>query len=184
MEVTGKITRVFIPDSFVEIKGTDGMYAVSRLGEIWSNWTHKKLAPILTKRGYLTVTIKFSDGLKIKRVHRLVAEAFIPNPENKPDINHINGIKTDNRDVNLEWCTCSENQYHAFKLGLREPSPNMKGKFNENNPLSKPIIQRDLSGNFIKEWPSIAEAVRSGFENISLAVKTGRKRNGYLWEFK
>lgn len=67
---------------------------------------------------YLCVNISTNGKLKSFKVHRLVAQAFIPNPENKPQVNHISGVKTDNRVENLEWVTANENMLHAFKIGL------------------------------------------------------------------
>ena len=70
--------------------------------------------------------------------HRIIAECFIPNPCNKPDVNHINGIKTDNRAENLEWCTRSENVIHAYKTGLEHP---VIGTDNHNSKLNNELVR-------------------------------------------
>lgn len=98
-------------------------YKVSNLGSVKSlNYRNKRIEKKLAKRknqdGYIMAMLRHNGVSKNKRVHRLVAEAFIPNHNNKPYINHINGVKSGNRIENLEWCTSSENNKHAFINGL------------------------------------------------------------------
>lgn len=95
-------------------------YEVSNLGEVRNKFTHRTLSTYMNG-GYKCVCLFLNGRDKQCRVHRLVAEAFIPNEENKPQINHKNGNKTDNRVENLEWATNSENirhRYYSLGLGL------------------------------------------------------------------
>lgn len=100
-----------------EIKGTDGRYAVSSSGRVWSNFTKKVLKTYVNSAGYVLIRIEINGEKKNWQVHRLVAEAFIPNEQNKPQVNHIDAVRTNNNVENLEWCTPSENTRHSFKLG-------------------------------------------------------------------
>lgn len=113
------------------IKEYEDSYAISNLGNVkslerkvnsrWGKFRtikEKILKPAITRDGYYYVDLKSHQKSNKQRINRLVAQAFIPNPENKPQVNHINGIKTDNRVENLEWTTQSENQKHAFATGL------------------------------------------------------------------
>lgn len=113
-----------------DVIGFEGKYQISNFGRIKSlnyNNTHKEkiMKLSLDKYGYTKLSIAKNNKDYSKTIHRLVAQAFIPNPENKSQINHKNGVKTDNRVENLEWCTVSENHKHAFKNKLRE---NRKGE--------------------------------------------------------
>lgn len=95
-------------------------YKVSNFGEVVRE--NRVMTPALNKpRGYYYVSVQDRNRRKNFILHRLVASLFIPNPENKPQINHIDGNKKNNFVDNLEWCTASENGLHAFKTGLRTP---------------------------------------------------------------
>jgi len=109
------------------IDGYEGDYMISNIGRIKVIKTFMKksnvdyLKPRLTHNGYLNVTLRKIGVKRIEvRIHRIVAKQFIENLENKPQVNHINGIKTDNRMENLEWCTNKENTKHAWDNGLHE----------------------------------------------------------------
>lgn len=118
-----------------EIPGFDGLYGVTSDGRVWSTarssitktgvqkWLRGKwLKAQINQNGYVVVRVLRPDsGTVLLRVHRAVALAWIPNdaPHLKDQVNHMNGVKTDNRAVNLEWCTRSENGLHAYRTGLR-----------------------------------------------------------------
>lgn len=144
----------------------------------------------LSRSGYFSVVLTFEENGDKKRVcayvHRLVAEKFIPNPDNKPCVNYKDGNKTNNRLENLEWVTKSQNDLHAFKTGLRKPNPSCKGKFNEDHPRSLPINQLTLDGIFVRQFPSGQEAKRAGYNQANIcSVIAGKRKShaGYKWEF-
>lgn len=93
------------------------------------------IRPRIDKKGYIHYALNKEGKTKEFKAHRLVALMFVPNPYNKPQVNHINGIKTDNRVDNLEWCTNSENQLHSYKI-----NKNRRNVFRENNPRKRKAI--------------------------------------------
>ena len=112
-----------------DVKDYEGFYQVSNLGRVKSldrfdrihhHWKGKMLKLAMSRGGYLAVELNKNGKASKKSVHRLVAEVFVPNPLNKSMVNHLDGIKTHNTPDNLEWCTDSENKYHAYRNGLNK----------------------------------------------------------------
>ena len=119
--------------------------------------TGKVLKQVDTGKGYMAVTLCFNGIPKRHYVHRLVAATFLDNKENKPEVNHIDGVRHNNNLINLEWVTRSENHFHRYEV-LKKPATN-KGKFGSLNWLSKKVgMYKD--NMLIKEYPAVMEASR------------------------
>lgn len=153
----------------MEYKIYKNKYRVYENGDIYGS-SGKKLSPYKDKKwGYNIICTHYNGKQMLEKVHRIVAILFIPNPENKPQVNHINGNKDNNCKENLEWVTCSENIKHSYANGLSEKtreSAKIRGKINSN---------------------VIAQlGIKYGPKNIKCAINANNKRvldnsNGYIY---
>ena len=200
-----------------DIKGYEGLYQVSNLGRVkslerYDSYNRKVDEKILKTKenlGYIYVNLHKNGIQKGYKVHRLVAEAFIPNPDNKPCVDHINTIKDDNRVDNLRWVTYEENmnnpatkekcseinkgktlsEEHKNKISeaLKGENNYWYGKFGAENLWSKSVVQLTLDGELIKIWGGMREAEREeGFHHsrISECCRQLRdKYKGYKWMY-
>ena len=178
--------------------GYENSYEVSNLWIVKSKKTLKPLKWSSTWNWYLKIKVKKENWTRNLIIHRLIAQSFIPNPENKPCVNHINWIKTDNRVENLEWVTYSENMKHAYKTSLHKQTENnffkrnawrfSKWKFWKDSMGAKTIIQYDLLWNIIKEWWSIIDVKRTLWfskSSISACCRWKYKTSyGFIWKYK
>ena len=133
-------------ENWVDINGYEGKYQVSDMGNVRSTNQGQHHDKVLTERlgthGYNRASLSSGGIVREYRVHRLVAQAFIDNPDGKENINHINGIRNDNRVSNIEWCTKSENAIHAYETGLHRK---LYGKLDESDVLSIHALSMDYS---------------------------------------
>lgn len=161
-----------------DITGYEGLYQISSEGRVKSlnyNRTGKEkiLKAILDKYGYCFVILCKNNKIKKYSIHRLVAQAFIPNPDNLPQVNHINENKTDNRVENLEWCTAEYNHNYGTRNDRIAKA------------LSKPVLQFSKTDEFIKKWNSIMDIKRElniSHQNISKCC-LGKIKTAYKFKW-
>lgn len=169
-----------------DISGYEGLYQVSNLGNVKSLKFGKEriMKYTINRGGYYHLELSSKGKCKQYNVHRLVALAFIPNPDNKECVDHINGVRLDNRVENLRWCTKEENA--NFPLAKQNKSISMT-----NHPKkSQPVLQIDKNtGEIINEYPSTCEAARQLGVSDSPISKCARgvhynSAYGYIWKYK
>lgn len=167
---------------WINIKRYENIYQVSNLGRVrrLNKWFGNRyiddihiLKQSINKYGYCKVTLQKNGKKKMFSVHRLVAETFISNPSNLPQVNHKDGNKLNNNIWNLEWCTSHQNILHAVSTGLRVKTTNKKTK------------QYDLNRNLIKIWDSARKAeLNLKINHITDCCNHKRKTaGGYIWEY-
>ena len=163
-----------------DVVGYEGLYQVSSYGNVRNK--ERQLSPQKRQHGYLGIQLYGKGGnkrgFKTFSVHRLVAEAFIPNPNNYPEVNHIDENKANNRVENLEWVTRKQNMNCGTLVEKR------KGR---ESKRAKPILQIDRNGEIVAEFRCASEAGKQlgiDYRNIQNSLYKGHLSNGYLWRFK
>ena len=150
-------------------------YIITDNGQVFNTKRNKLIKVQVDKDGYLYVQLWKNSEPKKFKMHRLIAMAFIPNPDNKPQVNHINGIKYDNSIENLEWVTQSENSIHAYKIGIKSVSE--KQKQVSSDIFSKLVLNTE-NGIFYKNIEEAAKAYgKYSQQNIGLKISGKLKNN-------
>jgi hypothetical protein len=166
-------------------------YLVYETGMIWSNKTHKFLKPA-NRNGYQSVELFNEYGGRMFSIHRLVAEAFIPNPYNYPQINHKNEIRSDNNVDNLEWCTAKYNMNYGEGAKTRHLKQDYSKPIYKENAIkngkkaSKPVAMFSIKNELISIFESAAEASRqTGIykTTITRSARSHLKAGGYIWKY-
>lgn len=184
-----KMNEIWFP-----VVGYEGLYDVSNIGQVRSlnyNKTGKTkiLKPAKHRQGYLFVTLCRNGKQKRFLVHRLVAQAFIPNPDNLPQVNHKNEIKDDNRVENLEYCTAKYNNEYSGVIEKARKAAHSKQSWKiVIEKRKKPVLQYSKTGELINEYESAQDAGKqTGIYqgNIcSCCLNKRKSAGGYIWRFK
>ena len=174
-----------------DIQGYEGMYQVSNLGRVRSLdrqvecknsirfYKGKILSHCEDDKGYIRVLLSVAGKHKSCQIHRLVAQAFIPNPSNLPEVNHKDEKTSNNCVDNLEWCTKIYNLYYGTGMERSKKAQHKKA-----------VIQYDMEGKFIREYESLAEASRDAVKKRDIKTIVNccegkfKQAYGYIWKYK
>ena len=169
-------------------------YLIYPDGKVFSTKSNKFLKPNITPQGYKSVELFNNNGSKRLLIHRLVAQAFIPNPNNYPQVNHIDENPSNNAVTNLEWCTAKYNMNYGNgakkrHLKIDYTKPIFKEIARKNGKkVSIPVLQIDKTGNVINRFNSIKDAERNlGITNSHICECCKGKRktsNGFVWKYE
>lgn len=181
-------------EKWVKIKDFPN-YEISNLGNV-RNSKMKLLKPNPKQKGYLQVQLYYQNKKKRFSIHRLVAQAFIPNPKNYSQVNHRDGVKTNNKVCNLEWCSPLDNNLHAIKTGLRKPFSNeekiirserMKRIRPTMNERYREVVGINLITGEVRNYHRIVDTEKDGFKKSNVyATCRGKTRwhKGWFWHYK
>ena len=168
----------------LDLNGYEAKYKITSDGRVYSEYLGDFIKPFYSKGGYVRVKLNYGDRSKKYMVHRLVAMAFIPNPDNKPEVNHIDGDKHNNNAENLEWVTRSENIRHAFSTGLMKPSRSMLGRKNPNAGRHGKPIRIIETGEEFNSITECEKAINGNNRHICDCLAGRQKTHkGYHFEY-
>ena len=181
-------------EKFKDIDNYEGLYQISNYGRVFSVKSNKFLKPFKNQDNYLQVQLYKDGKSKLYLVHRLVAQAFLPNPLHLPEVNHKSEIKTENFVENLEWCDRSYNCNYGTRTqrAVRKTSqhPNWIAYHEKCGKPKKTVLQFTLNGEFVAEYPSTREASRqTKIDQSSISKCCNRKEHynsagGFLWKYE
>ena len=188
-----KAVMISIQPKWKDIIGYENEYQINQFGEIRTLKDSLKLKkynvlkPQINKRNGYVYQMLYKNGKeKLLRVHRLVAMAFLPNPNNLPQVNHKDGNKQNNSVDNLEWCEQSYNMKHAFKTGLEKPSEKQKAAVRKTNEKKRKRVVRTM-GDEKNEYESATVAARKNNVGISTICRYCNKKrmpkDGASWQY-